>query len=109
MGTGKGENKMSILIKGMKMPKDGECIVIASHGTAYKYELGDVVMYGDAYNETAEAIELPPHGRLIDADAFNRNIANLGMKYDPFMAAGVIAFVNDASVIIPADPEKEDA
>ena len=60
---------MGIYIHGMKMPKDGECIVISSCGTARKYDPGDVLMYGDAYNEMADAVELPPHGRLIDADA----------------------------------------
>ena len=69
---------MSIIIKGMKMPKDGECIVVSSYGTAYKYERGDVVMYGDGYKENKDAIELPPHGRLIDADAFLEKL-----KQDP--------------------------
>lgn len=60
---------MSIVIHGMKMPRFGDCIVITSNGMAYKYMAGDVAIYGEAIRpEEAEAIELPPHGRLIDAD-----------------------------------------
>lgn len=61
---------MGIYVKNMKMPKDGECVVITSDGTAYKYECGDVVMFGNCYIGMATSIEIPPHGRLIDADAF---------------------------------------
>ena len=56
---------MGILIKGLKMPKhDGEilCIEIFPDGT--------VCMDMDLKcRKIAEAKELPPHGRLIDADA----------------------------------------
>lgn len=92
---------MSIIIPRMKMPKDEKALHLDI------YSDGIVLMWqmGDEGKVVGTAIELPPHGRMIDADAFNRNIANAGYKYDPFMAAGVIAFVNDAPTIIPADPE----
>ena len=48
---------MSILIKGMEMPKEGMIgIILTSDGKAYM----SVKEY--------EAIELPPHGDLIDRD-----------------------------------------
>lgn len=91
---------MSILIKGMKMPKDGECVVITSYGTAYKYECGDVVMYGDAYNETAVAVQLPPHGDLIDRE----KIPFVEVEY----ACDDYAFrydINEMTPVIPAEEE----
>ena len=53
---------MSILIKGQKLPKDGEhyLIQINSDGTVYD-AIGRQI--------ACTAVELPPHGRLIDADA----------------------------------------
>ena len=60
---------MSILIKGMKMPKDGDWvnINICSDGSVYfiKSASNGFVFYGV---RKGEAIEIPPHGRLIDAD-----------------------------------------
>ena len=61
---------MSILIKGMDMPKEGEHIVtlIKSNGkcTYWKQD----TEYGICEPmQTVEAIQIPtPHGRLIDAD-----------------------------------------
>lgn len=88
---------MSILFKGQSLPKDGEhyLIQINSDGTVC-----------DAVGRriAGVAVELPPHGRLIDADAFIRNIAKLE-RVDPITAAGVIAFVNAAPTIIEAEGE----
>lgn len=57
---------MAILIKGMEMPKNGYVdIRICYDGTIHRH-----IGFGD-YNvmKGKEAVELPPHGRLIDADA----------------------------------------
>ena len=52
---------MSILIKGMEMPKARDTLVLAkTDGTAIVYE-------DEAYVTTA--VPVPQHGRLIDADA----------------------------------------
>ena len=98
---------MSILIHGMEMPKDGECIVVSSHGTARKYDPGDVLMYGDAYNEMADAIELPPHGRLIDADEFLvRNAYFADREFvNPMYDDTLKDLIDRADTIIPADPD----
>ena len=50
---------MSVLIKGMTMPKGNEIITIFPDGTAQKSLRG----------EFGTAVPVPPHGRLIDADA----------------------------------------
>lgn len=63
---------MSILIKGMMMPPKGEY-----HITLY---VTNGYAYADAWSlptddDRFEAVEIPPHGRLIDADALT-NIIN---------------------------------
>lgn len=54
---------MSILIKGMEMPtgNDELRLIIRSNG--------QVVISHKTYYDEAEAVPVPPHGRLIDADA----------------------------------------
>lgn len=61
---------MSILIKGMEMPKNCcECPVNANVcNRGYKYLLEHPELYDKRSND-CPIIELPPHGRLIDADA----------------------------------------
>ena len=57
---------MSILIKGMEMPTNGELLCINI------YPDGKVCIDLDLEcKQIATAVELPPHGRLIDADMFN--------------------------------------
>ena len=56
--------KMSVLIKGMKMPKEGMSVVVDlwNNGKAYVYGTGSSEMY--------DAVELPEHGNLVDRDEF---------------------------------------
>jgi len=58
---------MDVLIKGLALPKKGEsCINLKIYSDGTVYEIG---MYsGEIIPNKAKAIELPPHGRLIDAD-----------------------------------------
>ena len=64
---------MSILIKGMEMPKNcGECP--CCENTFYQCNINGARFFKvrDAYEKRhpdCPLIELPPHGRLIDADA----------------------------------------
>ena len=55
---------MSILIKGLKMPKEYEFIdlVITGDGVVREYYEGKVDI------EVAKAVELPDHGDLVDRD-----------------------------------------
>lgn len=52
---------MSIIIKGLNMPKSGEKIIILT-SSGYVEDVSGQVIQG------VEAVELPPHGRAIDAD-----------------------------------------
>jgi len=61
---------MSILIQGMEIPKgNNEAIVITSDGKATIVHGGMIVVRGGYATSSSKAIELEPHGRLIDADA----------------------------------------
>lgn len=59
---------MSILIKGMEMPQNGELIVVRPDGSAERYARNDIAFLGFPI-ESKRTIHVPPHGRLIDADA----------------------------------------
>lgn len=86
---------MSILIKGMEMPTGGHTvtITIAAIGKAF-------VEYYDCRPHVTEDIEykavpVPPHGRLIDADAL---LGNLPVEYPSIVYA-----IETAQTIIPAE------
>lgn len=73
---------MSVVIKGMEMPKVcGECpayeigytgCLLYSNGIPARYKLS-----AREKPDWCELIELPPHGRLIDADDFFRSFPEL--------------------------------
>ena len=90
---------MSILIKGLKMPKKGECIdiVIIDDGT--------VVCYDDDDKKIGEAVELPDHGDLIDRDAV-LNESKCG-EYWWETEEEVPKILNEIPTIIPAERSEE--
>lgn len=53
---------MSVLIKGMEMPKDKPLRIVLNHN-------GQLFVDHSTWYTEYEAVEIPPHGRLIDADA----------------------------------------
>ena len=59
---------MSILLLGARFPQNGSplsCIIQKDCRVITSYETGTGIMRCDDF----KAVELPPHGRLIDADA----------------------------------------
>ena len=68
---------MSILIKGMEMPTEGMVIAI--------YKLNDKFYASVHGTELSPLVSVPPHGRLIDADALKRKIYEMewDAKYYP--------------------------
>lgn len=84
---------MSILIKGMEMPTEGYIDVrIKCNGTA------SFAIANNPYFKAVEAVPVPPHGRLIDADAL---IAWFEEWYDPnadLEICHVIDILDDNSV-----------
>ena len=99
---------MSVLIKGMKMPTNCcQCPVnmeVCKRG--YKYLLKHPELY-DKRADDCPLIELPPHGRLIDADAVLRKDRQI---YRGDMAVGYAPYVHideieTAPTIIEAEVE----
>ena len=84
-----------ILIRGMEMPTQDALLHIHADGRAVFYPfcvLDEVTEY--------EAIELPPHGRLIDADKFAeaKSVNN----------SAVIMDLAEAPTIVPASKEESE-
>ena len=77
-----------VLIKGMEMPKDG------CHHMICIYADGTVSTGGRVYM----AVPVPPHGRLIDADALLRT----AMENFDFVPRWM---VKEAPTVIPADED----
>ena len=67
---------MSILIKGMKMPKDCPYCPLAHWNFKNEFTGCEIVkkyfsqeeMYAEGKPDFCPLVEIPPHGRLIDAD-----------------------------------------
>lgn len=105
---------MSIIITGLEMPTERESfnLTIKYNGTVLDTETGIQI---------AEAYELPPHGRLIDADALKQKIFSEPIVedaddprfnlYAKVQVAGavnkIIEAVDGAPTIIPASEEGE--
>lgn len=83
---------MGILIKDMKMPEERESfmLTIKYNGLVFDTETGIQV---------AEAQEVPPHGRLIDADALAKDYDSFPVRIDPW----VWNELSHAPTIIPAE------
>lgn len=114
---------MSILIENMEMPKDGETVTLTICADGLTFE--EFKEPGDVFH----AVPVPPHGRLIDADAFIAEQRHLycencgrrkGMKngkmkfvYDigdaPCRACGygdVLDDIDDAPTILEAEEDE---
>lgn len=94
---------MSILIKGMEMPKPGQIVLVEID------ENGDVFAAYDGGRTKLtqhKAVPVPPHGRLIDADALKKE--HLSGDLDLFAQRwSFLKDVNHAPTIIPAEEEDE--
>ena len=90
---------MDILIKNMEMPKEGNVFLIISEDGCVSERIGNM------WHVTTEAIELPEHGRLIDADALSDRIEHAvypdALAYT--IAVGIIQReLREAPVIVEA-------
>ena len=90
---------MDILIKGMEMPNNCEIIIRID-------EKGEVYVYDQYPTKLYKAIPVPPHGRLIDANAlFEEIYKEWGFTADASDCSVLMQLINDAPTIIPADKE----
>ena len=112
--------KMSILIKDMEMPDrcfacplcdviDSEVNCAISHGSYIEYrEIAEQTAINGRSSD-CPLIPVPPHGRLIDADALiakQQEDADLFNNYYSLLNA--VANIANAPTIIPADEPKEE-
>lgn len=100
---------MSILIHG-KMPKDGECVVVFAGGVVQKYKAGGIAFFEyQSRTEETVAVQLPPHGRLIDADALENEGADVhqDIEYCGYVEDTIYGFsqemIENAPTILPAE------
>ena len=101
---------MGIYLPNMEMPRNGQMLVIFPDGTSYVCFNG----MRERLTQTT-AIPVPPHGRLIDADALIDDMANMipwaiespeEIAMVDGLSAGYEA-VKAAPTIIPAEPSEE--
>jgi len=101
---------MSILIKGIKMPKDKDVIFRID-------SKGEVYIYGGYPTEIHEAVELPYHGDLIDRSRLIGGFADWYIQESPMYLGDskVVAetigdamkAIEAAPVVIPAERSEE--
>lgn len=91
---------MGVYIKGMEMPKEGNWITlrIFPDGQCFLY---DWCGNDFDFKEHLTAVPVPPHGRLIDADAVFDNLERTGW-YDNADRDIAEDLVLDAPTVIPA-------
>lgn len=99
---------MSILIKGMEMPKDKAiAVVIHPDGTAYSAEMFAGVC--TEYLADCTAVPVPPHGRLGDLDAIKKEFDRICDEFDACIIDEmnclnmILASFYNAPTIIPAE------
>lgn len=103
---------MGVYIKGMEMPKN--CLTCACSGSEY----GECVLdpekrWPEDYGQRADwcpLVPVPPHGRLIDADAFDERIRQAGGMCEEELTEDfkdgvqtVLAMLKTQTTIIPAE------
>ena len=110
---------MSVLIKGMEMPtrcfscpmcdvENAEVNCAISHGSYIEYREIDPKVAIQERPSWCPLIEVPPHGRLIDADAVERNLVKMQMAQKGVVGHGIRksrAVVRDMATVIPADKD----
>lgn len=96
---------MTVMIKGMEMPKEGTVLVINSCGEVWSHTWPAM---GYIRKDKAKAVEVPtPHGRLIDADELIAELHRLTLGenslYERFFIDGVYAVIDTAPTVIEAE------
>ena len=107
---------MSVLIPGMEMPDrcfacpmcDTDCCGV-SKGSYIEYREVEVDIAIDHRPDWCPLIPVPPHGRLIDADALKASLvfAESTAEWAVPALRAVLMVIADAPTIIPAEEEGE--
>lgn len=103
---------MSVLIKGMEMPKSNHEIIVRIQSDGRVLD-----QHGHRLNLEPFAIPVPPHGRLIDADALITTFCEWGTRLErgrklvitmSEAKQAIVDIIEDAPTIIPPSGGKED-
>ena len=105
---------MGVYIKGMEMPtrcfacpmcevENAEVNCVFSHGSYIEYREVDPKVAIQERPSWCSLVEVPPHGRLIDADALESTLNKMGIWGD----ARVKGFIKSIPTVIPADTDLE--
>lgn len=104
---------MSILIKGMEMPKGNHEIIVRIQSDGRVLD-----QWGHRFNQEFIAVPVPPHGRLGDLDALITTFCEWGTRLERkgtlviTMAEAkqtIVDIIEKATTIIPPEPPKEEA
>ena len=97
---------MSLILKGIDMPKEGEKITLAI------FHDGDIVSYKYWLPKDAEAIQIPKnHGRLIDADLLKDTVRDsvpaytIGVKIPTFGDTQIMSAIDVMPTILVAEEQ----
>lgn len=111
---------MSILIKGMKMPKGcktcGFVVCDDEHSPEYWCPIvcDGVDNYVHCRHKFCPLIEIPPHGRLIDADKFMKPFYDLlekdehSLDYYSVSYGGLNAMIDNAPTVIESEEQEHE-
>lgn len=96
-----------ILICGMELPKQGRITLqIGSDGAVYVVDKCEIT--AEKYEKNFKVFEVPPYGRLIDADALLKKCEFVCTDDDEDIRAVRYSIIENAPTIIPADDPKEE-
>lgn len=103
---------MSILIRGMEMPKNCRTCPMLFDGHSYRWcnitgESLGIEETDNGRDEYCPLIELPPHGRLIDVDDFMRHLIINTADLRTLSTGTVGKALHDTPTIIEAEGETE--
>ena len=99
---------MSILIKGMEMPKTcADCRLTTWNGEDTVCPFSRVSALNIGRQVDCPLIEVPPHGRLIDADAFREDWLYNGANEYVYNTNSVLDSIDNEPTVIPADKDGE--
>ncbi len=89
---------MGVYLPNMEMPKPGEVIRIYNNGEARRCPVAEQKAF-----EVGIAVPVPPHGRLVDADALLQGCERVQGEYAIREYAFSQSAIENAPTIIPAE------
>lgn len=100
---------MGVYIKGISKPKTcaycpaGFCVNVTERGIINTLDELHKRRHSETIPDDCPYVEIPPHGRLVDADALIERCKDEKGNYDSYEAAIVAGSVEVSPTIIPAE------